>query len=146
MFAKFKQQGYPTYFSLGLMIFALLCLATGWLLIPLLLTFKLEFDLAWYPRGALRNWGTALHVLTGFGLLFLTGAIWSIHARAGWLRKIRHVSGTLLLTGVISMALSAPIMLYASSEALGTVAAATHTAIGLGLPLALGIHAWRRRS
>jgi len=145
MFAKFRQQGYPRLFTSTFLTLAVLALGTGLLMIPLLMTFKLGMNVDWYPSGSLRIWTTALHVLSGFAVLFLTGAIWSIHARAGWLRKMRHISGVLLLLGIISMALTAPVMLYASNESLGATAAVTHTIIGLGLPLMLIAHAWRRR-
>jgi len=101
MFAKFRQQGYPRLFTSTFLTLAVLALGTGLLMIPLLMTFKLGMNVDWYPSGSLRIWTTALHVLSGFAVLFLTGAIWSIHARAGWLRKMRHISGVLLLFGII---------------------------------------------
>ena len=146
MFAKFKQQGYPASFAPLLMAGLALVLATGLALVPLLLVFQWEWwDFPWKPSGLTRIVLTASHVVSGFLVLALIGAVWTVHARAGWLRQERHISGTGLLMAVGILTVTAPLLLYVSHEESLTWIATAHTAIGGLLPLILLGHALQRR-
>lgn len=113
MFAKFKQQGYSALFA------------------PLLMT------------GLTRIVLTSSHVVSGFLVLALIGAVWTVHA--GWLRQERHISGTGLLMAVGILTVTAPLLLYVSHEDSLTWIATAHTAVGGLLPLILFGHALQRR-
>jgi hypothetical protein len=146
MWAKFKQQGYPDWFAPTLMGVFLLAALTGLALWPLLLTFQWEIELPWSPSGMTRTLITAAHVLGGLLLLLLIGAVWLVHARAGWLRQERRISGMglFILTGLLL--LSAPLILYVSFEPSLPWIATSHAVAGLMLPLLLIAHLITRRS
>ncbi|OYY56346.1 MAG: hypothetical protein B7Y53_02015 [Halothiobacillus sp. 28-55-5] len=146
MLAKFKQQGYPSWFAPTLMGVFAWVLFTGLAMWPLLLTFQWELELPWTPSGIARTLITAAHVLGGLLLLILIGAVWLVHARAGWLRQERRISGTgmLMLTGMLL--LSAPLILYVSFEPALPWITTSHAVAGLMLPVLLIVHLISRRS
>lgn len=141
---KFRRQGYPASFIPVLGLAGLTLLATGILLIPLLLTMQMELDLPWYPSGLLRNLITGIHVLSGFVLVFLLGAVTIVHIRAGWLRGEKRVSGAFATSLIALLAVTAILLLYSPLEAVAHQAAIVHTLLGIALPLVIGMHARTR--
>lgn len=141
MLGKFKQQGYPAAFAPLLVGSTLAVLLSGLALVPLLLVFQWEWwDFPWKPSGLTRIVLTASHFFSGFMLIALIGAVWLIHARAGWLRQERHISGSGLLLAVLGLTITAPLLLYVSHESTLTWVATLHAAIGGLLPLILLRH------
>lgn len=145
MLDKFRQQGYPAAFAPLLMGSAIATLLTGLALVPLLLTFQWEWDLPWFPSGLTRILLTAGHVFGGFLLVALIGAVWTVHARAGWLRQERHRSGVGLLAIIVGLTATAPLLLYVSHEASLTWIGTTHTVLGVLFPIILLRHILLRR-
>lgn len=145
MLDKFRQQGYPAAFAPLLIGIALTVLLTGLALVPLLLTFQWERDIPWTPSGLMRILLTVSHVLSGFLLIALVGAVWVVHARAGWLRQERHVSGAGLLLAIMMLTITAPLLLYVSHETSLTWIATLHAVIGGLLPIILLGHIVRRK-
>lgn len=141
---KFRRQGYPVSFMPILGLVGVSLLTTGILLIPLLLTMQMELDLPWYPSGWIRNLITGTHVLSGFLLVFLLGAVAIVHIRAGWLRGEKRLSGT-FATGMITLlAVTAVLLLYSPLEVLSHQAAIMHLFLGIALPIGIGLHARTR--
>jgi small-conductance mechanosensitive channel len=145
MLAKFKQQGYPAWFAPALIIVMNMVIASGLALWPLLLTFQWDMTLPWTPSGLTRSLVTAIHVLTGTALLFFIGAVWLVHARAGWLRQERRISGTGILILMGLLLLSAPLILYVSFEPSLPWITTSHAVAGLLLPVFLLGHLINRR-
>lgn len=145
MLAKFKQQGYPSWFAPVLMGVMACVFASGLAMWPLLLTFQWELDLPWTPSGLSRALITAIHVLAGTLLIFFIGAVWLVHARAGWLRQARHISGAGLMGLIALLLLSAPLILYVSYEPAMPWIATSHAVVGLLLPAFLLGHLINRR-
>jgi len=140
MLDKFRQQGYPAAFAPLLISAAATVLLTGLALVPQLLTFQWEWDMPWTPSGLMRILLTASHVLGGFLLVALVGAVWIVHARAGWLRQERRVSGSGLLLSITILTITAPLLLYVSHETSLTWIATLHALIGGLLPIILLRH------
>ena len=145
MLDKFRQQGYPAAFAPLLIGSAVTVLFTGLALVPQLLTFQWEWDISWTPSGLVRLLLTASHVLGGFFLIALVGAVWLVHARAGWLRQERHISGAGLLLAIIMLTITAPLLLYVSHETSLTWIATLHAVIGGLLPIILLRHVFLRK-
>lgn len=145
MLDKFRQQGYPAAFAPLLIGCAVAVLFTGLTLVPLLLTFQWEWDIPWTPSGLMRILLTASHVLSGFFLIALVGAVWLVHARAGWLRQERHVSGSGLLLAIMMLTVTAPLLLYVSHETSLTWIATVHAVIGGLFPIILLRHVLQRK-
>ncbi|HQT43960.1 MAG TPA: hypothetical protein PLD79_08150 [Halothiobacillus sp.] len=146
MLAKFRQQGYPVFFAPLLMGGFAVSIATGLAMVPLLLTFQWGLDLPWTPSGLTRTALTAVHVGGGLLLISLIGAVWMVHARAGWLRQERQISGVGMLLMIGLLLLSTPLILYVSFEPSLPWMTTAHTLAGLLLPVLLGIHVIRRRN
>lgn len=141
---KFRRQGYPASFIPVLAMAGLLLLGSGGLLIPLLLTMQMEWDVPWYPSGWIRNFITGIHVLSGFFLVFLVGAISIVHIRAGWLRGEKRLSGLLASVLIVLLAITATLRLYSPFESIAHQSGIAHALLGIALPLAIGYHAWVR--
>ncbi len=144
LWPKFAEQGYPRRFA-GLLFAALMGIfLSGALLLPGLLMYRWEVEVPWVARGGWRVGITAVHGLFGFLVVALSGALWLVHARAGWLRRSRHRSGAgiLLLIGILLF--STPFLLYLSNETALTTAATAHASAGILLLMMLLAHIWRR--
>jgi hypothetical protein len=144
MLAKFKHQGYPGWFAPALMATLTLAVATGLALVPLVLTFQWEMEVPWIPSGITRTLITATHVLGSLLLLLLIGAVWLVHARAGWLRQERHISGGGMLLLIAALLLTAPLILYVSFEPSLPWITTSHAVAGLLLPVLLIVHLIQR--
>ena len=145
MLDKFRQQGYPAAFAPLLVGGGATVLFTGLALVPQLMAFQWEWDIPWTPSGLMRILLTASHVLSGFLLIALVGAVWLVHARAGWLRQERHVSGSGLLLAIMMLTVTAPLLLYVSHETSLIWIATVHAVIGGLFPIILLRHVLRRK-
>lgn len=136
---------YPKWFYSVLMGALLVLLCTGLLLAPTTLVTRAEMDLAWrLPPGA-RVPVTMLHVLVGFLMAALGGALWSIHMRNGWRARIRRRSGGLLAGSLVALTFTGIIAAYAGEDTLGATAALGHLAFGMAGVVPFGVHAFRKR-
>lgn len=122
---------------------------TGLLLGPTTLALRAQWELPWRLSGAGRLGTAALHVAAVFVLLFLVGALWSLHMRRSWQRQQRRGSGGALVSSLMLLVLSAPGVSYAGDEGLANGAAYLHLAAGAALLGLLARHAlpgrWRHR-
>jgi hypothetical protein len=124
--------------------------ATGLLLGPTTLALRAQWELPWRLGGTGRLGTAALHVAAAFVLLFLAGALWSLHMRQGWHRRRRRGSGGALAGILALLALSALGVSYAGDDGLANAAAYLHLAAGVALlglltRHALGGRRWRWR-
>lgn len=123
-------KGYPPYFLGTLMLTVVVVFVTGLLLIPSLFTFRLDID--WFSDFP-NSWRTPSATLhTGMSLLFLmlAGALWSIHMRSGWARKLQRVSGGLLVGSLLVLTLSALGIFYFGDEDWSMAASLIHLVLG----------------
>ena len=131
---------YPKHFRTLLLAVLVLLFFSGLLLLPGALMMRLEWDVPWSLPTRARVWTAASHAASYLATLFLLGALWTNHMRAGWMRWENIKSGTTLLGAFAVLALSGLGLYYAGEEALGRLALSLHVIAGLALPLILGAH------
>ncbi len=114
---------------------------SGLALVPTTARVRWDWTWPWSLGGESRVWVVALHVVAAMAMLGLIGALWAIHVRSGWRRRRHRASGTLLVSLWAAMALTAPVILYAGSEAWSNGGAGIHVGAGMLLPSVLWVHA-----
>ena len=133
-------KGYPAYFR-NFIYFVLVTLSvSGVLLIPSALEMRLEWSAPWSLSGEPRIAFHAAHATAAFLALFIIGALWVIHIRAGLARRKNHYSGIAMVVLMALLLLSGIGLYYAGDELLGRLSVVLHLATGLLLPLSLGVH------
>ncbi len=90
--------------------------------------------------GAARLYLIAAHGLAAMAFLLTLGAIFVLHVREGWRRRLNRISGTLVLTVAGVLILTAFSLYYLGSEALRSIASDLHIVVGLALPPMLVVH------
>jgi hypothetical protein len=138
-------KGYPRGFQPVLWAVCGALAVSGLLLVPTTLAMRLGWDLPWRLPGGARIGVAAMHAAASFAMLFVFGALWSIHARAGWRRNRQRKSGALLVLGFTGLALTAIGVYYLGESGAADVTALVHLALGVALALPLGVHAVRGR-
>ena len=119
--------------------------ASSGLLLPTTLVLRFEWALPWRLPGAARIGVAALHATASFALLALIGALWSIHMRAGWRRRRQRISGSLLVSAFVLLAVSAVGLYYLGDGGAADTTALLHVALGLAVCLPLALHTVRGR-
>lgn len=132
--------GYPSGFSRLIYIVLTVLFISGLALAPNALDMRLELELGmWMLDGETRGWVAAIHAASVFLTLMLIGALWTVHMRAGWVRRENVVAGMLLLIAFGLLAISG-LMLYYADEFAGQIALGLHLMAGLSLPAWLAAH------
>ncbi len=126
-----RLKGYPKWFYHLLIIVLLTVTSSGLLMVPTLLEFKLDVDVAWRLSGTSRIWAAALHTLIGWLLLMQTGALWQAHMRSGWRKKLNRVSGASTALVLLLLAFTAGGLFYLGHEGALNAVAIAHTLLGL---------------
>lgn len=137
-------KGYPHWFLPALLGTTATIAVTGVLLAPGTLVTRADMDLAWMLPADGRLATAALHAAAGFAVMLATGALFSIHMRAGWRKGRRRGSGATLGILMATLALSAVGVYYFGSETLAAAAALAHLGLGLALVVVFGWHWFRR--
>lgn len=132
--------GYPAGFTRLLHATLAALLLTGLILVPGALEMRLEWEVPWSLAGSQRVPAAAGHATSFFLTLLLLGALWTVHMRAGWVRRENVLSGGTLLAAFGLLAASGLALYYAGDETLGRIAFIIHLGTGLGLPLMLAAH------
>ena len=122
--------GYPRVFYPTPVITQSALLLTALLLIPTLFTFRLDMDSPIAVSGDLRLGSAALHTFFGMATLLITGALTSIHMRAGWVRRENRISGSVLLICLTGLSLSALGIYYFGDEQLSLWSSLAHLLLG----------------
>lgn len=136
-------KGYPRWFLASMVATMLLLFLTGVLLAPGTLMLKAELDLPWRLASSARVLMAALHAAGGFAMMLMLGALWSVHMRAGWRRRSQRVSGAVVATILLVLAVTAVLIYYLGDETLGAATALIHLAIGHALVVSFVWH-WVR--
>jgi hypothetical protein len=75
--------------------------------------------------------------------MMLTGALWSLHMRAGWRKGRQRASGLLVSGCMLLLCVTAVLIYYLGDDTWGARAALTHLAIGAGVTVPFLWH-WLR--
>ncbi len=116
------------------------CPVSGVVITPVALEMRLEWDTPWVVSGGLRIVLHALHATAAFLALFIVGALWSIHIRAGWIRRDNMRSGVAMLLFAVLLLVSAIGLYYAGEERAGQLSVMVHLLAGFTLPLIFVVH------
>jgi len=133
-------KGYPGYFRNFLYLVMVTLSLTGLAIIPSALEMRMEWNVPWALSGDSRVAIHALHATAAFFALFIIGALWVIHIRAGWKRRKNHHSGLAMLLIFAALFLSGIGLYYAGEESLGRLSVIAHLLTGMVLPLTVVVH------
>jgi hypothetical protein len=119
--------------------------ATGvlWLLFHYFVQVEGEFGAS--PH-ALEPWWLKLHGAAAMAFLVLLGTVARDHIPLGWRARRNRSSGAGLVSLVIVLVATGWALYYAGNDSIRGAAGLAHTGLGLGLPLALLVHARRGRA
>ncbi|WP_298294073.1 hypothetical protein [Thiomonas sp.] len=131
---------YPRGFGLLLHTVLLALLASGLLLFPGALRTHWEWDLPWALSAGQRVGVAALHAAAFMAVLTVLGALWTVHIRAGWVRRENLRSGVALLGLFGLLAISGLGLYYAGNEHLQSWSALAHLLAAGLLPVAYVAH------
>ncbi|MDM7322285.1 MAG: hypothetical protein P3W87_003170, partial [Gammaproteobacteria bacterium] len=131
---------YPTGFTRILLATLTLLFTSGLALVPNALDTRLGLELGLWSLGHQRTWVAALHAISFFTTLMLLGALWTVHMRAGWIRRENIFSGILLLVAFGLLVASGLMLYYAGNELAGQIALSIHLLAGFLLPILLFAH------
>lgn len=131
---------YPTGFVRILFATLTLLFASGLALVPNALDTRLGLELGLWSLGHQRTWAAALHAASFFTTLMLLGALWTVHMRAGWVRRENVFSAILLLVAFGLLIASGLMLYYAGDELAGQIALGIHLLAGFLLPTLLFAH------
>ncbi|MBU0917033.1 MAG: hypothetical protein KKD97_11855 [Gammaproteobacteria bacterium] len=107
-----------------------------------MLMMRAEVDVPWHLDGSQRVGVAAWHALSAMFGTWVVGALWTVHMRAGWRRKLQRVSGAVLVCLLSMLAGSALGIYYLGDEWLSVLAAWVHLVVGLVVVLPFAWHAW----
>ena len=125
----------------------LLSLATGSLWFVLHRWFQIEGDFG-PEKQPLEPWLMKAHGASAFLILIGFGYLLASHIHIGWRSKRNRALGIALLSTLVLLVLTGYLLYYASGEGLRESVSWAHLALGLSLPVTLGLHVWwghRRR-
>ncbi|MDX1795865.1 MAG: hypothetical protein R3219_03985 [Hydrogenovibrio sp.] len=140
--------GYPKYFLPLFQAMVILVTLSGLLLIPALLVFRLQWDgdgldtLMTLPitSGQTRAALTSLHAIVGWGLVWLLGAIWSLHIRSHWRKKENRLNGGIFLSVWAILVTSSLGIYYFGDADWSQTSSLIHVGLGLTIPGMLYAH------
>lgn len=132
--------GYPQHFYRWFMWIAVLVWITGLLLASSTLEIHFEYTLPWQLNEVLKHHTTTIHAVLAFTLLWLFGAIWTIHVRSGWRKKMNRKSGMLLMLTFVIIIFSGLGIYYLGDERLASFTALSHLSVGCLFPVLLITH------
>lgn len=131
--------GYPRSFERNALLVSIACAVSGWLLVPGSLELRWEAVIPWsLPPG----WGlrtAMLHGVTGSLCTAFLGAIWLVHMRAGWRKRMHRVTGVgsaALLVGLVVSGWG----IYYVGGGTGAWVSLIHIVVGLAVPVIVWIH------
>ncbi|MGE0072964.1 MAG: hypothetical protein AB7S55_07875 [Thiomonas sp.] len=133
-------RSYPRRFSAVLHTVLLVVLASGLLLLPGALRVHWECSVPWALSAEQRVWVAALHAAGFMAMFGLIGALWTVHIRAGWIRRENLRSGVGLLGLFGLLGLSGLGLYYAGNERLQSWSALVHLLAGGLLPVGYLAH------
>ncbi|MCC2617744.1 hypothetical protein LJ739_15940 [Aestuariibacter halophilus] len=141
-----RLKGYPRLFYPLLLLALLVVIASGVLMTPTMLEFKLALSQPWRVPGVWWTTVAGSHAASGWLVSLLVGALWSVHMRSHWRKKQQRVTG--LVNGLLMLVLGATAigLYYASEEVSQYWLALLHVAGGAGFCVFFVAHAFGRRA
>lgn len=123
--------GYPKWFTKNIINSIFVTSAvTGTLLFPTILVLKLDWNFPWRLPNEYRDGIVILHVLFGFIVFTLLGALASVHMRLGFRKKKKIISGVSLIGLISLLGISGLGILYFGDEQFSTYSSLTHLILG----------------
>ncbi|MEQ1667736.1 MAG: hypothetical protein ABL868_04715 [Sulfuriferula sp.] len=113
-----------------------------WLVFHYFLRVDGEFGVAAHP---LEIWWLRLHGLLAFIMLVAVGSVLPIHVRRAWHLRKNRLTGLVMSTVLLWLALTGYALYYFSSDENEAWLPLLHWIVGLALPLMLIVHIWRGR-
>lgn len=135
-------RGHPRWFKPGLLVVAASLLLSGVLLAPSMLMMRAEMDVPWHLDGGQRVLVAAWHALSALLGTWTIGALWTVHMRAGWRRRLQRLSGVMLVSLLAILALSALGIYYLGDEEWSLLTAWVHVVVGGVIVLPFVWHVW----
>lgn len=133
-------KGYPRHFVKVIYATVLGLCASGLLLAPTTLDLRLDMSVPWRLPGGERTLIAALHVVLSYFMVILGGALWHVHMRVGWRRRMNLWAGGALLLALLVLSGTGVAIFYVGGELAACYVAVAHLLIGAGLPLLLMAH------
>ncbi len=133
--------GYPRLFYPALALAFLALVASGVLLLPRMMTMRMDWDTPFDVAGSVRLASAAVHCGVGFIALFLLGQLASLHIRSGWRRRQNRASGVLLVSLFVLLTLTAVGVYYFGDEDFSRWSSLLHSGAGLLLVAVVLWHA-----
>lgn len=137
--------GYSKLFHSLLIATLVILFISGLFLIPAFMIFRLEWNIEsimeWpIISGDIRSTITVLHSIFGWLMIWLTGALWSIHMRSHWRLKENRTNG-MMLNLLIALLLASTLgMYYFGDELLSLYSSIVHSILGILFPLTIFLH------
>lgn len=137
--------GYPKYFLVFLIAIMITVLMSGLFLVPAFMVFRMESDIEWlmnfpFSSGNLRHLTTTLHAISGWLMVWLIGAIWTIHMRSHWRRHENRLSGAIFTSVWALLIVSCLGIYYFGNPDLSQLSSLIHISLGILIPFALVAH------
>lgn len=133
-------KGYPHWFPPGLYGVLVFLFVTGVLLVPTMLVFRFDWEIAWAFSGGQRLPVAVLHTGLSFLMLGLLGSLFAIHVRVGWRHGGNRLTGFLLVGSLLGLLVSSLGIFYSGDEDAARVSCILHVALGVILCLAFLLH------
>ena len=133
-------KGYPGWFYTFVMWSVAALLITGCLLAPTTINLKLEWEVPWRLSSEQHIGMAAAHATLSFLIIWIMGALWSVHMRAGWKRRKNHHTGLGLLIFVLLLGITAIGIYYLGDEQASMYSSVAHMLLGMAIPLFLLSH------
>ncbi|MDG6777934.1 hypothetical protein QCB44_04350 [Thiomicrorhabdus sp. zzn3] len=140
--------GYPKHFIYLLIFLAFLLFASGILLTPSVLLFRLEMEYNWLfdgplsqlAQGGLRHAVTVTHAIAGWITVWFIGTLWTIHMRTHWRRNENRMNGAIFTLFWFMLIVSSLGIYYFGDPDWSFYSGMVHTGLGLMLPFGVWLH------
>ncbi|MFZ3230217.1 MAG: hypothetical protein WA160_08430 [Pseudobdellovibrio sp.] len=133
-------KGYPKWFTANLIsVVGMVLFFSGLLLMPTVAELRLQLNVPWRMANENRIVLAGIHVLVGFVVVAIMGALWSIHMRHEWRKKRNQLTGIILSGALFILIISGVGIFYFGNENLTMMSSLTHSAFGV---LVFFIYIW----
>lgn len=126
-----RMAGYPRGFYSFLVVMFTALTISGLLLLPHMLTMRLDWEQPLEIAGEVRLASAAMHCGAAFLVMTLVGSLATLHMRSGWQRRSNRVSGVLTASLFLILTATAVGIYYFGDEDLSQWSSIIHSAGGL---------------
>ncbi len=113
-----------------------------WLIFHYFVRTEGEFGPTLHP---LEPWWLRVHGIAAAAFLIGFGSVLPGHVQRAWGAARNRITGTIFFSVMLALIVTGYLLYYVGSDAVRSVMAIVHWAVGLGLPLLAGWHVWRGR-